>query len=168
MVLQADSDKVRPSNRLSQTHLGNTTIRRLILQRIAALQPGQQRKWGRMTAHQMLCHLNDSFRVALGEKYASPATTLVFRTVGKFVALYVPIPWPRSVATRPEVDQTAGGTPPSEFDHDRRVLLELIDRFGGSAGRTWGPHPLFGAMTEWQWQRWGYLHTDHHLRQFGV
>ncbi|HEV2663419.1 MAG TPA: DUF1569 domain-containing protein [Blastocatellia bacterium] len=30
------------------------------------------------------------------------------------------------------------------------------------------PHPYFGAMSESQWMRWGYLHCDHHLRQFGV
>ena len=117
----------------------------------------------------MVCHLNDSFRVALGEKYASPADTMIFRTVGKWGALYVPIPWPRNVATRPEVDQKAGGTPPAEFEADRRVLTELIERFARVEGRpALGPHPLFGRMTEFQWQRWGYLHTDHHLRQFGA
>jgi hypothetical protein len=29
-------------------------------------------------------------------------------------------------------------------------------------------HPIFGAMSERAWLRWGYLHMDHHLRQFGV
>jgi len=29
------------------------------------------------------------------------------------------------------------------------------------------PHPIFGAMKPWDWMRWGYLHADHHLRQFG-
>jgi len=29
-------------------------------------------------------------------------------------------------------------------------------------------HPIFGRMSLWEWQRWGYLHTDHHLRQFGL
>jgi hypothetical protein len=26
---------------------------------------------------------------------------------------------------------------------------------------------MFGPMTEKDWMRWGYLHADHHLRQFG-
>jgi hypothetical protein len=26
----------------------------------------------------------------------------------------------------------------------------------------------FGAMIPRDWQRWGYRHTDHHLRQFGL
>jgi Protein of unknown function (DUF1569) len=29
------------------------------------------------------------------------------------------------------------------------------------------PHPIFGPMTAKDWMRWGYLHADHHLRQFG-
>jgi hypothetical protein len=29
-------------------------------------------------------------------------------------------------------------------------------------------HPIFGAMSAGDWLRWGYLHMDHHLRQFGA
>ncbi len=29
-------------------------------------------------------------------------------------------------------------------------------------------HPVFGELSEWEWMRWGYLHADHHLRQFGT
>jgi len=29
-------------------------------------------------------------------------------------------------------------------------------------------HPIFGGMSERAWLRWAYLHTDHHLRQFGT
>ena len=32
----------------------------------------------------------------------------------------------------------------------------------------WPAHPFFGAMSSSAWLRWGYLHMDHHLRQFGV
>jgi hypothetical protein len=27
-------------------------------------------------------------------------------------------------------------------------------------------HPFFGSMQHADWMRWGYLHADHHLRQF--
>ena len=85
----------------------------------------------------------------------------------KFFALYVPMPWPHGIKTRPEMEQGAGGTPPVGFERDRRDLLEILDRFvAAEEERT--PHPIFGTMTEWEWQRWGYLHMDHHLRQFGV
>ena len=29
-------------------------------------------------------------------------------------------------------------------------------------------HPVLGPMTRANWMRWAWLHTDHHLRQFGV
>jgi len=36
------------------------------------------------------------------------------------------------------------------------------------AGCETRPHPIFGWMSEASWMRWAYLHTDHHLRQFGA
>jgi Protein of unknown function (DUF1569) len=71
------------------------------------------------------------------------------------------------VPTRPEIEQGVGGTPPGEFEKDQAKLLGLVDRFcRGSPGAP-VEHPFFGPMTSAEWMRWGYLHTDHHLRQFG-
>jgi hypothetical protein len=45
----------------------------------------------------------------------------------------------------------------------------LIERFSETGRRFDGLlQPLFGELTPYQWLRWGYLHADHHLRQFGV
>jgi hypothetical protein len=66
------------------------------------------------------------------------------------------------------MDQFAGGTAPSDFENDRNLLIELIERFTNSKRDfEWSPHPIFGNMPDTEWFRWGYLHTDHHLRQFG-
>jgi hypothetical protein len=137
--------------------------------RIAALRPGSRRLWGTMSAHQMICHLNDSFRACLGEKAVSPATGLIQRTAMKWMALYLPAPWPKNLPTRPEVDQQAQGTRPTDFTSDRDMLLKLIKRFGsGSCEFRDHAHPIFGKMRDREWLRWAYLHVDHHLRQFGV
>jgi hypothetical protein len=122
-----------------------------------------------MSAHQMLCHLNDSFLAVMGERYVSSATGPLQRTVVKWVALYAPIPWPKGVPTRPEMDQLIGGTAPVEFDRDKRALVTVIERFSNpKRDFEWSPHPIFGQMPDPEWLRWGYVHTDHHLRQFGV
>lgn len=140
-----------------------------MLERIAALQPGSKARWGRMSAHQMLCHLVDSYRVPMGEKSASPATGVLQRTLIKWVALYVPLHWPKGVPTRPEIEQGVGGTPPVEFERDRDELVGLIRRFTNPRRDfQWHAHPMFGMMSDSEWQRWGYLHADHQLRQFGV
>lgn len=121
---------------------------------------------GRMTARQMVCHLNDSFRVGMGEKYASPATSLIQRTFIKWVALRAPVKWPPGVPTRPEIEQGRGGTPPAEWETDCAELLRLMDAFAKL--ETFGVHPAFGKMSYRDWLISGYRHVDHHLRQFGV
>ena len=75
--------------------------------------------------------------------------------------------WPHGVATRPEMEQGIGGTAPVEFLEDREKLVALIERFV-KKGFDWAEHPVFGEMSEKDWMRWGYLHCDHHLRQFGA
>jgi hypothetical protein len=121
-----------------------------------------------MTVHQMLCHLDDSYLTAFGEKPVSPAGGLMRGPLVKFVALYVPAPWPKGVPTRPEVEQGIGGTPPADFERDRQRLLETFARFCRSEGALAPRHAIFGSMKAADWMRWGFLHADHHLRQFGV
>jgi len=138
-----------------------------IARRLGSLTPESKARWGKMSVHQMVCHLCDSFRFALELKPASPATGLLQRTAMKWFALYVPIHWPKGVPTRPEMEQGKGGSAPVEFASDLKELAELIGAFAGR--RSFGvAHPIFGTMTTGEWLRWGYLHTDHHLRQFGV
>jgi hypothetical protein len=141
--------------------------RESIRARIAALAPSDTRLWGRMSAHQMLCHLCDSYKVALGEKSVSMATGFLQQTVIKFIALRVPAKWPKGSPTRPEVEQGVGGTAPVEFEKDRAELVSVLNRFCTGALKLEIPHPFFGALTRKEWMCWGYLHADHHLRQFG-
>ena len=138
-----------------------------IRDRLARLQPDSARQWGIMTAGQMLCHLADANRVALGDKKEPGKGTFMGRTVLKTIALYVPLQWPRGIKTGPQSDQLQQGTKPVSFTADRIALLALIDRFHATP-RQFAIHPIFGEMTDWEWLRWAYLHCDHHLRQFGI
>ena len=146
--------------------LADPKVRASCCDRIARLDAGAKPKWGRMTAHQMVCHLSDSFRVGTGEKYASPATNLFTRTVVKWIALRTPVPWPKGTQTRPEIEQGRGGTPPSDWVRDCEELRASIHSF--AARQTFGVHPVFGKMAQCDWHVLGYRHVDHLLRQFGV
>lgn len=150
--------------------LNNLTDKQALLERLGHVAPDSARRWGRMNAHQMVCHLNDSFKVAMGETTVSTAGNLITTTLVKWIALRAPMRWPKGAKTRPEIDQQAGGgTRPIEFNRDIGELRELIERFTAEKGTDgWPPHPVFGRMSAWEWQRWGYLHVDHHLRQFGT
>ena len=149
--------------------LVDVAVRQLIAERVRSVRPDVRPRWGKMTAHEMLCHLTDSYKAGMGEKAVSSRAGLFERTLMKFGALYVPAPWPRGVKTMPEVEQGVGGTKPVEFETDRQQLLVVIEDFCcRPADRLAGGHPIFGPMTRHEWLRWGYLHADHHLRQFGA
>ena len=147
--------------------LSNASDRQEVLNRLANVHPESQRRWGNMSGHQMICHLSDSFRAALGEKQLSPASTLFKRTLFKWIALWMPLRWPHGVQTRPEMDQRKGGTPPEEFALDSEKLRVLFDRFVSWPGQ-YAPHPILGPLSRTERMRHAYLHMDHHLRQFGA
>jgi hypothetical protein len=137
-----------------------------ILDRLKSVRPDSPRQWGRMNAHQMICHLNDSYLVAMGRRPASRAER-PYGPVMKWLALNMPMKWPKGVPTRPEVDQEKSGTAPVQFDADVQAVLALTEDFARvPRSFTFASHPIFGNMKEAEWMRWAYLHTDHHLRQF--
>jgi hypothetical protein len=147
--------------------LCNLTDRQDISRRLTQLSAADKARWGSMNVNQMLCHLHDSYKVALGERKASPASSPMRRTLLKWVALQAPIRWAKGFPTLPEVEQGKGGTTPIDFHQDLASLLSTFDRFCDGLPSPCAQHPIFGEMTARHWKRWGYLHADHHLRQFG-
>jgi hypothetical protein len=135
--------------------------------RLRDVRPDSAARWGRMSAHQMICHVADALRMAMGERQVSAANTALHRTVIKWIALYLPARWPAGIPTRPEVDQERTGTRPAEFAVDVAAVEALLGRVAARRGE-WPTHPIFGPLSHRAWLRWAYLHTDHHLRQFGV
>jgi hypothetical protein len=139
-----------------------------IVARLQTLGPTSSRRWGKMSVNQMVCHLSDSFRGPMGEKSVTAAHWFAPGLM-KWLALWVPVPWPRGVKTRPEMDQQMGGTPPMNFETDLGDLRRLLNRFAAQPRDfQFKSHPIFGEMSDQEWMRWGYLHMDHHLRQFGA
>jgi len=147
--------------------LASTTDCEEIRQRIAAIAPDSPRRWGSMSVSGMLCHVDDSYRAVMGERPFSAGKLRIPPWFAKVVALRAPIQWPRNLMTSESVRQGGGGTPPGEFAVDRARLLETFALFCGCADLA-KTHPMFGSMRRADWLRWGYLHADHHLRQFSV
>ena len=137
--------------------------------RLREVRPHSVRRWGRMSAHQMVCHLSDSFLMVTGQKPVSHATSLLHRTVVKWIALYLPL----RVAGR---NSDAAGNRSGGGWHEAGRLRGRCCAARGAAGADhhagtapdWQLHPIFGRMSEAAWLRWAYLHMDHHLRQFGA
>ena len=149
--------------------LANAADKAEIVRRLGDVTQASRRHWGKMTAPEMICHLSDALRAGMGERSVTPVGTRASRPLMKWAALWFPTPWPHGVKTVPECEAGVGGTPPAEMARDLSELHELLDRFT-SRPRVYElqRHPIFGLMTEKEWMRWGYLHLDHHLRQFGA
>jgi len=146
--------------------IGDAAVLATLASRLARLTPARERLWGSISAHQMVSHLGDASEAALGRRPFSPAIRPPSRLL-KVVALSLPLRWPRGVKSG--ADPAAKVLPPEQFPADleraQRALQELANApDSGVADR----HPGFGAMSAADWRRWAFLHTDHHLRQFGL
>ena len=141
-----------------------------LLARLRTVRPDSARRWGQMSAHQMVCHLADNCRMMLGQTPVRPRSGLLQRTLLKWFVLYAPVPWPPGATTSLELDQLrGGGTRPVDFAADVaavEALVALVTAPTRTLDRQ--AHPVFGPMSDADWLRMGYLHTDHHLRQFGA
>jgi hypothetical protein len=141
------------------------TSRNQLLERIARLRPDSERRWGRMTPNEMMCHLEDSMSCATGETPARPRKSFLSNPVVRTLIIHY-VPWPKGKAqTVPEMLATR----PSEFEADRQRLSERVRKAGERGPNApWAVHPAFGQMSGRDYGVLIYRHVDHHLRQFGV
>jgi hypothetical protein len=142
----------------------NAGIREMFQGRIDRLTPDSQRQWGKLTVDQMVCHLSDQLRLALGELTGRPVPGL-FR-VTPFNRLIIDyLPWPHGSKGPPESFTTR----PVALKSDMARLHALLELFGAREDqRDWPEHPLFGTLSGPLWARLTCKHFDHHLRQFSV
>ena len=140
-----------------------------LVRRVERLGAQRAPLWGRMTCGQMVCHATDLLSAALGERRVTDRQLRHrWRLLLRLYALHLPARWPRHFPTVLEADSARGGTGPTSFNEDRARLIEQLRRFAARRELLDGcEHILFGRLTSWEWGRWAYLHTDHHLRQFG-
>lgn len=148
--------------------LFDATVVNQVQTRLGTLTAQSERRWGKMTAPQMLAHCAVSMQWAVGEVVPEKAP-LPVRLIGRLVKPLVfrnddPMkknsPTAKSLVIADERD----------FGAERERLSGLINKFaaGGAARCTTNPHSFFGKLTPEQWASLMYKHLDHHFRQFGV
>ena len=149
-------------------NLLNQSDREALIARLEGLQPGARRRWGTMDARQVVPHMTDPLRVAIGDREAEPMQGLFGKPVISTLAVWW-MPWPQGAPTAEAFIQGKGGTPPVEFERDKQALLLAIHRFANHPeNATFLPNPVFGRLSRRSWGRLMWRHIDHHLRQFGV
>jgi hypothetical protein len=134
-------------------------------ERFRSLREDDRAVWGRMTASQMVRHLSYCYETTLGTRAVAIIVERPSPMV-KFMALRSGIPWRKNSPSAPELVLAVEEECCSTFAEQVRDVIEKTEEF--ASGRPLAPrHPFFGPMTAGDWMRWGYLHADHHLRQFG-
>jgi hypothetical protein len=146
--------------------LFNPADREALSVRLAGLEPGALRRWGKMDPAQMLRHC------AIGLEATMAAEPMKQAFLGKLFTPFIrglvlgPKPFRRNTPT----DPTFVVAEALAFDAERTRLATLLDRFiqRGPDQAAKAIHPFFGQLSGPEWGRLMYKHFDHHLRQFGL
>ncbi len=161
---------VRPlRHRFSRTTMLTPGVPEAVFARLHALQPTAVRRWGSMSVEGMLSHLDGAYRGMLQAGVFAPSgNAWVGRVLVRPAALHVPLRWARGLPTVPELDVRKNGRLPGTFKAERAHAVQAMTLF--LSHRDWDglQHPMMGSLNEWEWMRWAWLHTDHHLRQFSA
>lgn len=149
--------------------VADQTVLRTLVDRLRSVRPDSARRWGTLTAHEMLCHLGDAAEMVLRTRPRTNAVRTRARPIVKTVALWTPLRWPHGWGTNPAHDPKVGGTRPTEFGSDLARAVAALEAIAAAPAGTLEPvHGFFGTMSVADWRRWAWKHTDHHLRQFGL
>ena len=139
--------------------------RNRLLSRIDELTPHIASAKTEMSTHEMICHLADQVRCALGLLPTRFETRRLQHPVLRWLKIYA-MGW-----SRDQVPTSNGVVkiPTREFEVDRALLRALVRELASqeNVGR-WPRHPYFGRLSGRMWADVTFKHFDHHLRQFGV
>jgi hypothetical protein len=135
-----------------------------LLSRAEQVTPESRARWGKMNAEQMLTHLVEAMRMALGELRPKPKNLPIRYPPLRQLIVYW-LPWPKGSPTAPELLPSNS----REIEESKRELARLVELIGERASAdVWPEHPAFGKLSRRGWGVLGWRHMDHHLRQFGV
>ncbi len=137
-------------------------VRQALLTRIEHVTPSSRALWGKMNAEQMLTHLVQSLRMAVGELQVKSKKLPMRHAPLRQLIVYW-LPWPKSAPTAPELIPSNSET----IESCKRELSRLADVFASRTG-DWPEHPAFGDLGRAAWGVLVRRHVDHHLRQFGA
>ena len=112
--------------------------------RVDTLKPDAPARWGKMNARQMVCHLTDSFRVALGEVPVVAKWTPLRLYPLRWLFVYT-LPIPRGkVPTTPEFQVTKPGEWEKDVADVERRLRPVREAFEGEGAPLGDPPRIRG------------------------
>jgi hypothetical protein len=137
-----------------------------LIERINKLNPDTTPEWGKMNASKMLEHCTVSIKLALNE--IKPELNEEHLKLGRMVKdrVFQAEVFAKELPTSKEFIIEYDG----DFEKNRLILLDYIKKFSESDSNIElkGAHPYFGELTMKEWARLIWIHTNHHLIQFGA
>jgi len=149
---------------MAQT-MWDPAVRASFSERARNINAGTTPVWGKFHAAGMMAHLNDSYRMALGELTVPSKDVPLRFTPIKQLVIYV-LPIPKGLPTAPQLLKRCDG---ASLADEQQAMLKMFDKLAAvKRADQLKAHPAFGVLSH---RAYGVLmarHTDHHLRQFGV
>ena len=147
------------------TSMWDPAVRAGFAERVQKLNADTKGAWGKMNASAMLAHLNDSYRVCIGELKVKPKHTPLRFTPIKQLIIYV-FPFPKGAPTAPELVARCAG---AVLDDEKQAFKQMFAKLAAvTPTDTLQDHPAFWALTYKDYGALMAKHTEHHFRQFGL
>jgi len=135
--------------------------------RLRRLVPTQPRVWGTMNAQQMAQHVGDAAAAVLKQRAFSSRPRSGPTGLRRLAVLYLMPRMPRGIKSGAEPASFV--VEPGTFARDVDRAVTLLQQLAAApADALMDRHPILGPKTRGDWMRYAFLHTDHHLRQFGL
>ena len=103
----------------------DTDAQREVHDRLTTLSADRRAQWGKMSAQQMVCHLSESLKMALGDLKVAPKKLPIRYPPLKQLIIYL-APFPKNAPTAPELVITST---PNAWARDVETPQALVDRF---------------------------------------
>jgi hypothetical protein len=136
--------------------------------RIDSINPDTKGKWGKLSATQMIRHLSEANRMALGEISMPDRSNLLTRTIFKWMFLSNIKPPGRekgNIQTFPEVDVLKSAIALDDLEEEKKRYKDGVEAIINREALH-PTHTAFGKMTRDEWGYLAYAHADYHLTQF--
>lgn len=143
-------------------------VRETFAKRLESLTENTPRQWGTMNATQMLAHLNEAFRIALGMKPARDLSTWFSRNIMFYAGVYMLPSFPKDLKGPREQDIIRSKIEIKDFYTELAFMLKFMEILAEREDGKLKHHPMFGALNKKQWADLFTRHIDHHFKQFGV
>lgn len=150
--------------KVKSTDFYNNQNYQSLFDRLDKIKIDSVRRWGSMSTSQMFHHLNLAIGSGLGFYNLPNNSSLVSRTINKYVILNLIKRFPVNTQTANSLKVV---TEDFDFEVEKNQLVEILTKaFQTQSDLDWGKHTYFGTMSKKDWGKLIMIHCNHHFQQF--